>query len=420
MVEELIARGWEVTLLAEQFADKVESAREVRLVTFFRRGVCSWLGRMGEILMLCRLVGTKPAALVIVQGDLPRVTYVLLQFIVPLIFIRQDGILTCPGNNRFLRRSRATCRRPAGVACLTEHRAEGCLGRISLWQQVGRVMFRMRDRLLLSCIRHFVTSSRYLGRVHRRPARVLYPPLMTRSDQTHADSDENPKFETRNPKQIRIKGSVEGTGKLLNNTRVRRYLATPSVDRDLRRLVFCGRLEEVKGAGEAISVLSLLPESYHLEILGEGAEGAHLARLVQELELRSRVTFLGWVDGMTRDRVMASAGALLMPSLWDEAFGMAGIEAMAQGTPVVAYDVGGISEWCRNGAGVRVRCGDIWGAARAVEELTGDRVRWAVYSRAARQVAERDFPPRRFGHELDLVLSEAREGDSDIDHGGPA
>jgi glycosyltransferase involved in cell wall biosynthesis len=165
-------------------------------------------------------------------------------------------------------------------------------------------------------------------------------------------------------------------------------------------LVFCGRLEPVKGAEDAIRILSLLPGEYYLDVLGDGVERERLNRLVAELGLKGRVKFWGWVDGATRDKVMGSAGVLVLPSLWDEGFGMAGVEAMGVGTPVVAYEVGGVGEWCRGEAGVLVRCGDVAGAARAVRELTEDQVRWAGASRAARRLAEEEFPAERFGREL--------------------
>jgi glycosyltransferase involved in cell wall biosynthesis len=191
-------------------------------------------------------------------------------------------------------------------------------------------------------------------------------------------------------------------------------VAAVDLRRDLCRLVFCGRLEEVKGGRDAISILSLLPEEYYLEILGEGIERARLEDLADRHQLGLRVKFRGWVDGATRDNVLASAGLLLMPSLWDEAFGMAGIEALAQGTPVVAYDVGGISEWCRDGAGMLVPCGEVQGAARAVLDLTEDPVRWAVHSCAAKRIAQLEFPKGRFARELDEVIGEAMGHDRNI------
>jgi glycosyltransferase involved in cell wall biosynthesis len=357
----------EVTLLAEQFLDAQSSFKQIRLAAFFRSDLLAWPRRVWEVLKVCRLAVTMRGVIIIVQGDLPRLTYLLLQILVPLIFIRQDGILTCPGNTRFLAQSRAVCDRRMGLSCLSclaVHRVERCMQGLSLCKRIGRVVFRIRDRLLLRCIDHFVTSSRYLARAHDRQARVVYPPVLTRREKV------------------------------------------AEVARDLKRLIFCGRLEQVKGAAEAIGVLRLLPERYHLEILGEGPDREGLSKLVEELGLHSRVTFLGWLDGPDRDRALASAGVLLMPSLWDEAFGMAGVEAMSLGTPVVAYEVGGVSEWCRGQAGVLVPCGDIAGAAMAVRELTQNRARWARYSQAAVRLVEQKFPAERFGREVGEMVGE--------------
>jgi glycosyltransferase involved in cell wall biosynthesis len=141
-----------------------------------------------------------------------------------------------------------------------------------------------------------------------------------------------------------------------------------------------------------------------LEILGDGPERERLRNLVDDLQLGHRVRFHGWVDPAARDNWLASPGVLLMPSLWDEAFGMVGVESFAQGTPVIAYDVGGISEWCRGGVGVLVPCGDVRGAAEAAIELTGDAAAWEKRSRAARRLVELQFPSERFPGELDELL----------------
>jgi len=366
LVDQLSQKEVEVTLLAEQFLDTQSSFKQIRLAAFFRSDLLAWPRRVWEVLKVCRLAVTMRGVIVIAQGDLPRLTYLLLQMFVPLIFIRQDGILTCPGTTRFLRQSRTVCDRKMGLSCLAVHRVETCMQALSLWKRIGRVVFRIRDRLLLLCIHYFVASSRYLARAHDRPARVVYPPVLTRREKA-AD-----------------------------------------VVRDLNRLIFCGRLEEVKGAAEAIGILSLLPEQYHLKILGEGPERERLSKLAEELGLRSRVTFSGWVDGPARDRALGSSGVLLMPSLCDEAFGMAGIEAMSLGTPVVAYNVGGVAEWCHGDGGVLVRCGDMAGAAMAVRELTGNADRWAEHSRAALLVVKQKFPAERFGREVGEMVGEVR------------
>jgi len=360
LIAELARRGWSVCVLAERFEKSFGSG--VQLKHFFRNHPFAWLGKLAEIVRLSKLITRPVQALVIVQGDLPRLSYLLWQVLVPVIFLRQDAILTCPGGNRLLPRARVVCDQRLGLGCLHTHRNEGCLRAESWIHRVGRLAYRVRDAFLLRGFRNFVANSHYILRVHRNSASVLYPPRIT-----------SPVRPARAP-------------------------------RDLQRLVFCGRLEEVKGAADAIAILKLLPPKYHLDVLGDGVERTRLRDQVKRDGLEDRVRFHGWVDASTRDSWLSSAGVVLIPSLWDEAFGMAGLEAFAMGTPVVAYDVGGISECCKQGAGVLVPCGNARQAARAVLHLTQDEDAWGAWSAAAKRVAEEQFPPSRFGQELDAIL----------------
>lgn len=389
LVQEMQKKGWRVTLLAERFEDESDQlmtndgrrgclptqspptepdvsdrppVERVRLEAFFRRELRHWPAKAAESIRLWRGICRARCPVVIVQGDLPRLFYLALQIRVPLVFIRQDGILTCPGNRRFLPRSRSVCSQPMGWRCFVTHHREGCLAALSWPRRLGRLLLRTRDGLLLRRIRHFVVNSSYMVAVHRTSARVIHPPSS----------------------------------------------AVPEVigdsERDLNGLVFCGRLEAAKGPAEAVRVLSLLPQPFHLEILGDGPERESLTRQVGEGRLAGRVSFHGWVDPTSRNRILARSGTLLLPSLCDEAFGMAGLEAFALGTPVVAFKVGGVSEWCLPGAGVLVKCGDVLGVARAVQELTQTRARWTSYSRAARRLARLEFPPERFERELEELF----------------
>jgi glycosyltransferase involved in cell wall biosynthesis len=301
----------------------------------------------------------------IVQGDLPRITYVLLQYFVPLIFIRQDAILTCPANNRFLCHSRTICRKPVGFSCLAMHRREQCFGSMGLLHRVGRIVYRLRDRILLKKLKNFVGNSEYILHVHQRLGAVLYPPRLSVS-------------------------------------------ATANSRRDLTRLVFCGRLEAVKGAEDAIRILSLLPEAYRLDILGDGNGLESLQKVAQKLGVNDRVAFHGWVDRGRRDHIFASSAVLLMPSLWDEAFGMVGVEAFAQGTPVVAYDVGGVSEWCKPAAGILVKCGDQNGFADAVTTITGSFKDWRRFSLGAEAIAKSSFTLSEFHRKAQELIENAR------------
>jgi glycosyltransferase involved in cell wall biosynthesis len=59
--------------------------------------------------------------------------------------------------------------------------------------------------------------------------------------------------------------------------------------------------------------------------------------------------FTGWLDERSRDAQYQQAALIAVPSVWPEPFGLVGLEAGAFGVPAVAFDVGGIGEWLRDG-----------------------------------------------------------------------
>lgn len=354
----LNGEGWKLGLMSEdEVADK-SLHWQMRLPDFFRSGLRALPARAINLIQIIeRLVHERPQ-LLIVQGDLPRVSYLFLQLWVPLMFIRQDSILTCPANDRFLPLSRTVCRKPAGFSCLGVDQKEGCLNGMSEFKKRGRIVYRLRDLWLLRLLKNFIGNSQHILRIHHRvDGGVIYPP----SPEARADQD---------------------------------------AQRNLHTVIFCGRLERVKGAEEAIFILSLLAENYRLQILGEGGMRADLESLCEKLGVKGRVEFCGWVDPSERDKRLEKAAVLVVPSLWDEAFGMTGVEAFAVGTPVVAYRVGGIGEWCHASGGRLVECGDRKGAAEAILELTSSLAHWQRSSLAARAYASVNYGPAVFRREV--------------------
>src|SRR5258708_7732499 len=65
--------------------------------------------------------------------------------------------------------------------------------------------------------------------------------------------------------------------------------------------------------------------------------------------LSDRIRWVGEVDEEERNRLMAKAKCFLHPVTWREPFGLTIIEAMACGTPVVAFNEGSIPELIKNG-----------------------------------------------------------------------
>jgi alpha-1,6-mannosyltransferase len=160
--------------------------------------------------------------------------------------------------------------------------------------------------------------------------------------------------------------------------------APSSSESDEVRLVHLGRLSAEKRPGLALATVAELHRRgvpVRLDVLGEGPLGPALRKAAARLP----VTFHGHV-GSRADvaRLLASADAALAPCPV-ESFGLAVLEALACGTPVVAADLGAAGELLVRGAGLVARpTGE--GFADAVTELLGWPSSWR--RRAARGRAE--------------------------------
>jgi glycosyltransferase involved in cell wall biosynthesis len=80
---------------------------------------------------------------------------------------------------------------------------------------------------------------------------------------------------------------------------------------------------------------------------------------------------LGWLHQDALRRALSSARALLFPTFWQEPFGMLGLQALAEGTPVIVAESGGSSEWSEAGC-LLVAPGDIDAMATAIARLSED------------------------------------------------
>ncbi len=141
-------------------------------------------------------------------------------------------------------------------------------------------------------------------------------------------------------------------------------------------ILFVGRLtDRYKGADLLLDVMQRCREEIRLCIAGDGRYAARIRSLCAKKELSHRVKFMGWMEGEALQQAYRQAMAVVMPSLWAEPFGLVGLEAMANGTPVVAFDVGGIPQWLReNVTGFLVPWLDTAAMAERIDRLAGNPV----------------------------------------------
>ena len=90
-------------------------------------------------------------------------------------------------------------------------------------------------------------------------------------------------------------------------------------------------------------------ERARLTIIGDGPFLNELKSQAQQLNIRSAVSFTGWLTPEELEFYYRRCRMVIVSSTWPEPFGMVGIEAMAHSKPVVAFDVGGVTEWLKNG-----------------------------------------------------------------------
>lgn len=136
-------------------------------------------------------------------------------------------------------------------------------------------------------------------------------------------------------------------------------------------LLFAGRITPEKGVEAAIEIAE--QAGRHLLLAGGIYDLSYYQeRILPKLQqARKHVTYLGLLDRSALWNVMSQSLGLLFPIEWDEPFGLTPVEAMATGTPVIAYQRGAVEEIIQHGeTGFLVAPGDRVGAAAYVNELS--------------------------------------------------
>ena len=171
-------------------------------------------------------------------------------------------------------------------------------------------------------------------------------------------------------------------------------LYTPKpIPEESKTLLYVGRLEKIKGVQYVIEALPDVVKHHpnaRLVIAGKGTYEHELRALVDVLSMGEYVTFAGHCTRAELYEHYTQAACVVVPSVWPEPFGKVGIEALSVGRPVIASNVGGISEWLNDGeTGYLVPPEDTHAITERVTTLLGDRTLLLRMSKNAVHEAQR-------------------------------
>lgn len=136
-------------------------------------------------------------------------------------------------------------------------------------------------------------------------------------------------------------------------------------------LIFVGRLVSDKGASLLLEAMALLESKPRMTIAGDGPERGPLEKQAVDLDLQSRVEFVGSQTSGELAKLLRQHRILVVPSRWQEPFGIVALEGIACGCVVVGSAEGGLAE-AIGPCGVTFPNGDARALANALSRLLED------------------------------------------------
>lgn len=152
---------------------------------------------------------------------------------------------------------------------------------------------------------------------------------------------------------------------------------------DQKILIHVSNFRKVKRVQDVVKVFAKVSQSINsvLLLVGDGPERSHMEKLCRDYGVWNKVHFLGKLKETTN--ILAIADVFLLTSE-TESFGLAALEAMAVGVPVVSTNTGGIPEVNEEGvSGHLHQVGDIDGMTTSVLKILKDDDTHAYYKRGA-------------------------------------
>ncbi len=169
-------------------------------------------------------------------------------------------------------------------------------------------------------------------------------------------------------------------------------------------LAFLGRTSPEKGLDQAIEIARLSGMPLKIAAKIDKADVAYFEKVIEPLLDHPLIEFIGEIGYPEKNRFLGNAAALLFPIDWCEPFGLVMIEAMACGTPVIAYPLGSVPEVMRDRVtGFIVP--DLESAVRAVGKIA------EIDRRKCRRHFERYFCAERMAQDYLTIYERLARGE---------
>ena len=176
------------------------------------------------------------------------------------------------------------------------------------------------------------------------------------------------------------------------------------------RVLYIGRMAKYKGFDQFIRVMSRLGKDIQGTMIGNLSDTVQtqIDRLADELHCRDRLTVRGWAKREEIRQIMSAMSVVTFPSVCPETLGLVGMESMSSGVPVVGFNVGGTSEWLKDGEnGFSVPVNDVDRFASRVEELIRSPDKRASFARNGLDMIRDRFSPQAHMQKLLSVYESA-------------
>lgn len=163
-----------------------------------------------------------------------------------------------------------------------------------------------------------------------------------------------------------------------------------------RELVFVGRLVSDKGVDTLLDALALLArrgKRVGLTVIGDGPEAPALHRQAVAQGIADQIDFIGRRVGAALVAALNEHQVLVVPSVWEEPFGVVALEAMACGCVPLVTHSGGLPD-AVGACGVVVPRGDREALARGIEALIDDPATQGRYQAGVAAHLDRHKPDR--------------------------